>query len=225
MKVFVLFWRSLLFFFFFFFSLLGANLKCCLLQTDRFGWECGAGMEPFPGGGGRARPQPGLFPPQIITGQHKPGASAGARVGETEWELFGVPIRCLLAQAELPQSRWLGGRHITLPVPGDFHSAGGDSPQPHTASEQTQEELAGDTGSGHHLQLSRNPNPSHSPRCRAGLHQPQPLVTPKVSFWETAGLVPGCLTPSDLLLQPHLQQSGTQSATGPKPLQPKLIPV
>lgn len=103
-------------------------------------------------------------------------------------------------QRLLPQSRWFEGRHITLPVPGDFHSAGGDIPQPHTASEQTEEELAGDTGSEHHLQPPRafcSPETlshSHSPRRRAGLHQPQPLVTPKVSFWETAGLVPGCLT-------------------------------
>lgn len=117
-----------------------------------------------------------------------------------EWELFGVPIRRLLAEAELPQSRWLEGRHITLPVPGDFHSAGGDIPQPHTTSEQTEEELAGDAGSEHHLQppgafcSPETPSRSHSPRRRAGLHQPQPLVTPKVSFWETAGLVPGCLT-------------------------------
>lgn len=112
---------------------------------------------------------------------------------DTEWELSGVPIRCLLAQAELPQSRWLEGHHTTPPVPGDFHSAGGDSPEPHTASEQAQEELAQGTGSEHHLQAPGafcSPEiPSHSPCRRDGLHQPQPLVTPKVSFWETAGLV------------------------------------
>lgn len=75
---------------FFIFLLLGAELKCCLLQTDRFGWECGTGMEPFTGGGGKARPQQGLFPPQIITGQQKPGAPTGARVGETGSHRVGV---------------------------------------------------------------------------------------------------------------------------------------
>lgn len=97
--------------------------------------------------------------PQGSKNQEHHQEQGWVRRDHTEWELFGAPIRCLLAQAELPQSRWLGGCHITLPVPGDFHSAGGDSPQPHTASEQTQEELAADTGSEHHLQLSRNPKP------------------------------------------------------------------
>ena len=100
-------------------------------------------MEPFVGGDGGARPQPGLFPPQTITGQQKSGgASAEARVDGMKWdhteqELFGAPIHCLLAEAELPQSRWLEGRHIALLLPGDFHSAGGDSPQPHATPEQT----------------------------------------------------------------------------------------
>lgn len=79
---------------------------------------------------------------------------------QREWELFGVPIRCLLAEAELPQSRWLEGRHTTPPVPGDFQSAAGDSPQPHTASEQAQEELAGLRASppaSWGFLLSRNP--------------------------------------------------------------------
>lgn len=114
---------------------------------------------------------------------------------------------------------------------GTSTRAGGDSPQPHTVSEQTQEELAGDTASEHHLQppslglsaLQKCQTLHTLPHRRAGLHQPQPLVTPKVSFWETAGLVPGCLTPSDLLLQPHLQAEWYPKCY--KPLQPKLIPV
>lgn len=114
-------------------------------------------------------------------------------------------------------------------MPGDFHSAGGDSPEPHTASEQSQEELAGDTGSEHHLQprgdlcspeICRNLQkscPLHAAPA-AGLDSINPSATPEVSFWETAGFVPGCLTPGDLLLHsfssPICKQSGTQSATG-----------
>lgn len=47
---------------------------------------------------------------------------------QTEQELFGAAIHSLLAEVELPQSRWLEGCHIALLLPGDFHSGGGDSP-------------------------------------------------------------------------------------------------
>lgn len=47
-------------------------------------------------------------------------------------EIFGAPIHCLLAETELPQSRWLEGSHITLPLPGDFHSAGEGTVATHT---------------------------------------------------------------------------------------------
>lgn len=99
-------------------------------------------MEPFLTGDGGARPQPGLFPPQTIMGQLKSGgASREARVNGMKWdhteqELFGAPtIHCLLAEAELPQSRWFEGCHITILLPGDFHSAGGNSLQPHATPE------------------------------------------------------------------------------------------
>lgn len=99
-------------------------------------------MEPFLGEDGGARPQPGLFPPQTITGQLKSGGAPreagvdGMKRDHTEQELFGAPtMHCLLAEAELPQSRWFGGRHITLLLPGDFHSAGGNSLQPHATPE------------------------------------------------------------------------------------------
>lgn len=194
----------------------GANLKCCLLRTARFGREHRAGFEPFLGGDGGARPHPGLFPPQTITGQWESREDQQEhgwmeRNGITEQEVFGAPIHCLLAEVKLPQSRWLEGRHTAL-LPGDFHSAGVGSLQPRAIPEQT---LQWSAGRAHGLKASRPaswgflhpeiPSSSHSPHHKDEFHQPRPLVTAKVSFWEIASLVSDCLTWSYLQPQAHLQ--------------------
>lgn len=66
--------------------------------------------------------------------------------------------------------------------------------------------------------------PSCSPA--AGLDSITPSGTPGVSFWETAGLVPGCLTPSDLLLHSCTIPSPAPSASRvvPKVLQGQNLP-
>lgn len=124
----------------------------------------------------------------------------GMQWNHTEQEVFGAPIHCLPAEVKLPQSRWLEGRHIAL-LPGDFHGAGADSQQPHAIPEQTHQ---GTAGRAHGLKASRPaswgflhpeiPSSSHSPHHKDELHQPHPLVTAKVSFWEMADLVSDCLT-------------------------------